>query len=80
MPNVETKAQTQYAEDFTTAVVRFLAFHPSHAELGMRLARVVAEHATPVGSGTVARTKRISHRATSRSRGHRLDATSDDRL
>ena len=59
------KAQSQYAEDFTTAVVRFLAFHPSHAELGMRLARVVTDHATPVGSGTVARTKRISleHRA-----------------
>ncbi|HEX4488091.1 MAG TPA: DUF2293 domain-containing protein [Terriglobales bacterium] len=53
------KAQADYAEDFTGAVVTFLAFHPAHAELAQRLARVVADHATPVGSGTVARTKRI---------------------
>ena len=37
----------------------FLAFHPAHADLADRLARAVADHATPVGSGTVARTKRI---------------------
>ena len=53
------KAQAEYAEDFTGAVVTFLDFHPAHAELAQRLARVVADHATPVGSGTVARTKRI---------------------
>jgi hypothetical protein len=35
------------------------AFHPTHAVLAERLARAVTEHATPVGSGTVARTKRI---------------------
>jgi hypothetical protein len=52
-------AQDEYVEDFTEAVVSFLAFHPRHADLAQRLARVVAEHATPVGSGTVARTKRI---------------------
>ncbi len=52
-------AQAEYVEDFTEAVLTFLAFHPSHAELAHRLARVVADHATPVGSGTVARTKRI---------------------
>jgi hypothetical protein len=40
-------------------VLAFLNFHPSHADLAQRLARVVADHATPVGSGTVARTKRI---------------------
>jgi hypothetical protein len=40
-------------------VVSFLAFHPSHAALAARLARAVTDHATPVGSGTVARTKRI---------------------
>jgi hypothetical protein len=39
--------------------VAFLAFHPSYAELADRLARAVTDHATPVGSGTVARTKRI---------------------
>jgi hypothetical protein len=53
------KAQAVYAEDFTGAVVTFLAFHRSHAELAKKLGRIVADHATPVGSGTVARTKRI---------------------
>jgi hypothetical protein len=53
------KAQAAYADDFTGAIVTFLAFHPTHADLAQRLARVVADHATPVGSGTVARTKRI---------------------
>jgi hypothetical protein len=54
------KAQEIYVEDFTGAVVSFLDFHPNHTELAHRLARTVAAHATPVGSGTVARTKRIS--------------------
>ncbi len=51
--------QAEYVEDFFGAVVAFLNFHPSHAELADRLARSVTDHATPVGSGTVARTKRI---------------------
>ncbi|MBM4075448.1 MAG: DUF2293 domain-containing protein [Planctomycetes bacterium] len=54
------KAQEVYVEDFTEAVVKFLGFHPSYADLAERLAKAVAGHATPVGSGTVARTKRIS--------------------
>ena len=53
------RVQLEYVEDFTGAVVAFLAFHPSHCELANKLAKVVADHATPVGSGTVARTKRI---------------------
>ena len=53
------KAQAEYVEDFFGAVVAFLAFHPDHADLAARLARAVADHATPVGSGTVARTRRI---------------------
>lgn len=53
------KAQVEYTDDFCAAVVRFLAFHGRHAALGERLARAVTDHATPVGSGTVARTKRI---------------------
>lgn len=52
-------AQAEYVEDFFGAVVGFLAFHPSHADLATRLARAVTDHATPVGSSTVARTKRI---------------------
>jgi hypothetical protein len=53
------KAQVEYVEDFHGAVVFFLAFHPNHADLAIRLAQAVTAHATPVGSGTVARTKRI---------------------
>jgi len=53
------KAQAEYVEDFFGSVVTFLAFHPNHADLADRLARAVADHTTPVGSGTVARTKRI---------------------
>ena len=54
------KAEAEYVEDFHGAVLAFLAFHPGHADLAGRLARAVADHATPVGSGTVARTERIS--------------------
>ena len=53
------KAQADYVEDFSGAVLAFLRFHPTHHEMGLRLARAVTDHATPVGSGTVARTKRI---------------------
>jgi hypothetical protein len=53
------KAQVEYVEDFFGAVKAFLAFHPDHADLASRIAQAVADHATPVGSGTVARTKRI---------------------
>jgi hypothetical protein len=53
------KAQAEYVEDFLGAVVAFLGFHQIHADLADRLALAVTEHATPVGSGTVARTKRI---------------------
>lgn len=53
------QAQTAYVEDFAAAVVAFLGFHPQYADLAQRLAAAVTEHATPVGSGTVARTQRI---------------------
>jgi hypothetical protein len=53
------KAQADYVEDFFSAVVAFLGFHQRHHDLSQRLARAVTDHATPVGSGTVARTKRI---------------------
>lgn len=51
--------QSEYVDDFYSAVLEYLDFHPGHAELGKRLAQAITEHATPVGSGTVARTKRI---------------------
>src|SRR5204863_4676307 len=40
-------------------VIAFLAFHEKYADLADRMARAITDHATPVGSGTVARTKRI---------------------
>jgi TfoX/Sxy family transcriptional regulator of competence genes len=51
--------QADYVEDFFAAVVTYLDFHADHAHLAQQMAQAVTEHATPVGSGTVARTKRI---------------------
>jgi hypothetical protein len=51
--------QAAYVEDFHAAVVSFLNFDPQHAQIATQLATAVAAHATPVGSGTVARTERI---------------------
>src|SRR5688572_33148291 len=54
------RAQASYVVTFEQEVRAFLRFAPRWAQLGERVARLVAAHATPVGSGTVARTKRIS--------------------
>ncbi len=53
------REQSAYVAQFDLAVRAYLAFDPRYAELEQRLAAAVTEHATPVGSGTVARTKRI---------------------
>ena len=53
------KIQQQYVDDFSDAVFAFLNFHQSHHDLAGEIAMAVAAHATPVGSGTVARTARI---------------------
>ncbi len=53
------KKQVAYVEDFRGAVLTFLRFASIHAALAEKLADAVTEHATPVGSGTVARTERI---------------------
>jgi len=53
------RAQAAYAVSFEESVRAFLRFSPRWAELERTLARLVAAHATPVGSGTVARTQRI---------------------
>lgn len=51
--------QAAYVAEFYDEVVSFLAFHPRYqGEAGLLAAKVTA-HATPVGSGTVARTQRI---------------------
>ncbi len=53
------KKEEGYAEDFKGAVRDFLGFHDRYSEMAEKLAELIAAHATPVGSGTVARTKRI---------------------
>jgi hypothetical protein len=53
------REQSEYELDFANSVLRFLAFAPSFTALAKRLAVLVTAHATPVGSGTVARTERI---------------------
>lgn len=53
------RKQNEYVEDFSAAVFAFLNFSSRHEEIAGRLVNAVAEHATPVGSGTVARIKRI---------------------
>ncbi|MGA0058147.1 MAG: DUF2293 domain-containing protein [Planctomycetota bacterium] len=52
-------AQEAYAEEFEVAVEAFLAFDAKHRALGSDVAKAIAAHAPPVGSGTVARTQRI---------------------
>lgn len=48
-----------YAGEFRDAVQAFLGFHPRYSAEAAQLADLIAAHATPVGSGTVARTERI---------------------
>lgn len=51
--------QEVYAGDFRCAVLLYLNFHAGHAEHAESLSHRIADHAVPVGSGTVARTERI---------------------
>lgn len=53
------KKQEEYVEDFEGAVSTYLNFHPRYETLAKELSKRVTELATPVGSGTVARTQRI---------------------
>lgn len=53
------REQAAYVVTFEQEVARFLAFSPLWTEHARTMARLVAAHATPVGSGTVARTERI---------------------
>ena len=54
------RTQAEYVVTFEEEVLAFLRFSPEWLVLGRAMAKKVAAHATPVGSGTVARTKRIS--------------------
>ncbi|TWT49660.1 hypothetical protein Pla22_48580 [Rubripirellula amarantea] len=53
------KKQTAYVEDFHGAVLDFLRFDKRYQSVAQKFATAVTTLATPVGSGTVARTQRI---------------------
>ncbi len=57
--NRREKKQEAYVDTFRDAVLHFLKFHERYHDVADKLATAVTEHATPVGSGTVARTQRI---------------------
>ena len=48
-----------YVNEFYLATLHFLDFHPRHRQFAEELAQRVTDHATPIGSGSVARTERI---------------------
>jgi hypothetical protein len=54
------RTQAAYVGEFASEVLGFLRFGPRWELLGRALAERVTAHATPVGSGTVARTQRIA--------------------
>jgi len=51
--------QEAYVRDFAASVFEYLRFSRTFHSAAIELATAVALHATPVGSGTVARTERI---------------------
>lgn len=51
--------EADYRVEFRDAIVKFLDFAITYRELGLAMAERITAHATPVGSGTVARTQRI---------------------
>jgi hypothetical protein len=53
------KEQVTYAGEFEASVLEYLDFDPAHRDLAKKMAKAIADHAVPVGSGTVARTQRI---------------------
>lgn len=53
------KKQDEYVGTFAMAVLQFLNFSKPYAAHALKLTDQVTAHATPVGSGTVARTKSI---------------------
>lgn len=53
------RTQASYVRSFEDQVFAFLAFASPYESMARRLAQLVTTHATPVGSGTVARTERI---------------------
>jgi hypothetical protein len=53
------KKQAEYEVSFNDALLQWLGFHPRYQAEAETMAKLICEHAVPVGSGTVARTERI---------------------
>ena len=49
----------EYVSEFYEAVVDYLSFDCCYEQISNKLAKLITDHATPVGSGTVARTEMI---------------------
>lgn len=54
------KQEANFAIEFRKEILSYLKFHSRYQSLAEEMATLIADHATPVGSGTVARTQRIS--------------------
>jgi hypothetical protein len=54
------RQEDRYRYELEDAIVRFLAFAPVHQKLGRRIAKETAAHAAVVGSGRVARTRKLT--------------------
>lgn len=53
------REEVSYGKDFRDAVIQFLSFADRYHDIAETMADRIVAHAVPVGSGTVARTKRI---------------------
>ena len=76
----ETRSKRKYVGEFRDAVLAFLDFDPKHATLAQQIADAVTQHATPVGSGTVARNAADSDFSAGRICTDCLDEAPDNRL
>ncbi len=53
------KKQNEYEIEFCSEVEKYLNFHPQYLPIAKAMAKMITDHAIPVGSGTVARTSMI---------------------
>ncbi|MDD4273791.1 MAG: DUF2293 domain-containing protein [Desulfobacter postgatei] len=51
--------QNAYTQEFNDQIIKFLNFHPRYEKEAQLLGKIITTHATPMGSGTVARTQLI---------------------
>lgn len=58
--NRRINIEAEYEKSFKTAVVKYLDFAPVYNDLADKIADAVTKHAIPVGSGTVARSKKLT--------------------